>query len=75
MRMIAAVMYEQGLPAPYAESLPFRIEEVELEGPGENEVRACAIPTCLRLRACASGACRWSAGMKARGSCARSGGG
>jgi len=38
MRMTAAVMYEQGLPAPYAQSLPFRIEEVDLEGPGENEV-------------------------------------
>jgi Zn-dependent alcohol dehydrogenase len=38
MRMIAAVMYEQGLPAPYATSLPLKIEEVELEGPGEGEV-------------------------------------
>ncbi|HSV77970.1 MAG TPA: alcohol dehydrogenase catalytic domain-containing protein [Ramlibacter sp.] len=38
MRMIAAVMYEQGLAAPYAQSQPFRIEEVELEGPGEGEV-------------------------------------
>jgi len=38
MRMIAAVMYEQGLPAPYARSQPFRIEEVELEGPREGEV-------------------------------------
>ncbi|MBS7701046.1 MULTISPECIES: zinc-binding dehydrogenase [unclassified Chelatococcus] len=38
MRMVAAVMYEQGLPTPYAESTPFRIEEVSLEGPGEGEV-------------------------------------
>lgn len=38
MRMIAAVMHEQGLPAPYADSRPFRIEEVELEGAGEGEV-------------------------------------
>lgn len=38
MRMIAAVMYEQGLPMPFATSNPFRIEEVELEGPGEGEV-------------------------------------
>ena len=38
MRMTAAVMYEQGLAAPYAQSQPFRIEEVELEGPGEGEV-------------------------------------
>jgi alcohol dehydrogenase len=38
MRMIAAVMYEQGLPTPYAQSQPFRIEEVELSGPDEGEV-------------------------------------
>ena len=38
MRMTAAVMYEQGLPTPYGESQPFRIEEVDLEGPGEGEV-------------------------------------
>jgi len=38
MKMTAAVMYEQGLPTPYAESGPFRIEEVDLEGPGEGEV-------------------------------------
>ncbi|WP_238446706.1 zinc-binding dehydrogenase [Azohydromonas australica] len=36
--MTAAVMYEQGLPAPYAQSKPFRIEQVELDGPGEGEV-------------------------------------
>jgi Zn-dependent alcohol dehydrogenase len=36
--MIAAVMYEQGLPMPYAQSMPFRIEEVDLEGPGDGEV-------------------------------------
>ncbi len=38
MRMTAAVMYEQGLPTPYIDSKPFRIEDVELEGPGEGEV-------------------------------------
>lgn len=38
MRMTAAVMYAQGLPAPYALSRPFRIEEVELDGPGDGEV-------------------------------------
>ncbi|NDA45745.1 MAG: alcohol dehydrogenase [Alphaproteobacteria bacterium] len=38
MQMKAAVMYEQGLPAPYAESLPYRIQDVELEGPGEDEI-------------------------------------
>jgi len=36
--MTAAVMYEQGLPAPFAKSNPFRIEEVELDGPGEGEL-------------------------------------
>ena len=38
MRMLAAVLYEQGLPAPYADSQPFRIDEVDLEGPGPGEV-------------------------------------
>ncbi|MFT3816591.1 MAG: alcohol dehydrogenase catalytic domain-containing protein [Rubrivivax sp.] len=38
MKMIAAVMDEQGLPAPYAESRPYRIEEVELESPSERQV-------------------------------------
>lgn len=38
MRMTAAVMYEQGLPKPYVQSTPFRIEDVDLEGPGEGEV-------------------------------------
>ncbi|WP_323032479.1 zinc-binding dehydrogenase [Paracoccus sp. (in: a-proteobacteria)] len=38
MRMTAAVMFEQALPVPYAKSRPFRIEEVDLEGPGEGEV-------------------------------------
>lgn len=38
MRMLAAVMYEQGLPKPYAATHPFRIEEVELEPPGAGEV-------------------------------------
>jgi Zn-dependent alcohol dehydrogenase len=38
MRMIAAVLHEQGLPMPYAKSLPFRIEEVELQAPGPGEV-------------------------------------
>jgi Zn-dependent alcohol dehydrogenase len=38
MRMTAAVMYEQGLPTPYVTSTPFRIEEVDLEGPADDEV-------------------------------------
>jgi alcohol dehydrogenase len=38
MKMTAAVMHEQALPAPYASSQPFRIEEVELDPPGPGEV-------------------------------------
>lgn len=38
MKMTAAVMYEQGLPRPFADSLPLRIERVDLDGPGEGEV-------------------------------------
>lgn len=38
MKMLAAVMYEQGLPLPFAQSQPFRIEEVDLDGPGEGEL-------------------------------------
>jgi alcohol dehydrogenase len=38
MRMIAAVMHEQGLPQPFEESRPFRIEEVDLDPPGPGEV-------------------------------------
>jgi len=38
MRMTAAVMSEQGRPPPYAASQPFKIEDVDLEGPGVDEV-------------------------------------
>lgn len=38
MKMTAAVMHEQGLPKPYRVTQPFRIEEVDLSGPGEMEV-------------------------------------
>ena len=38
MKMQAAVLYEQGLPRPYADSQPLRVETVDLEGPGEGEV-------------------------------------
>ena len=38
MRMTAAVMFEQGLALPFAQSKPFRIEEVELDPPGPGEV-------------------------------------
>jgi len=36
--MTAAVMYQQGLTAPFAQSKPFHIEEVELDGPGDDEI-------------------------------------
>jgi alcohol dehydrogenase len=38
MKMTAAVLYEQGLPRPYADSRPLKLETVDLEGPGEGEV-------------------------------------
>ena len=38
MRMTAAVLYEQGLPRPYADSRPLRVETIDLDGPGEGEV-------------------------------------
>jgi alcohol dehydrogenase len=38
MKMTAAVLYEQGLPRPYADSRPLRVESVDLEGPGDGEV-------------------------------------
>lgn len=38
MKMTAAVMYEQGLPQPFERSQPFKIEQVELDSPGEGEV-------------------------------------
>lgn len=38
MRTQAAVLYEMEKPAPYAESQPLVIEEVELSGPGRGEV-------------------------------------
>jgi Zn-dependent alcohol dehydrogenase len=38
MKITAAVMHEQGLPQPFAQSQPFRIERVDLEGPGPEEV-------------------------------------
>ena len=38
MKIKAAVLHEVGKPAPYAESRPLVIEELELEKPGEGEV-------------------------------------
>jgi alcohol dehydrogenase len=38
MKMTAAVLYEQGLPRPYASSAPLKLETVDLDGLGEGEV-------------------------------------
>jgi len=38
MKMRAAVLREQGLPRPYAETVPLSVEEVALDGPIEGEV-------------------------------------
>jgi alcohol dehydrogenase len=38
MRMTAAVLHEQGRPAPFAMSAPFAVEQVAIEGPGEGEI-------------------------------------
>ena len=38
MKTKAAVLTEMGKPFPYAESLPLRVDEITLAGPGENEV-------------------------------------
>ena len=38
MKVRAAVLREMGLPAPYAQSRPIRITEVELDPPGVGEV-------------------------------------
>jgi len=38
MKIRAAVLEQSGLPAPYAESRPLKVRDVELAGPGEGEV-------------------------------------
>ena len=38
MKTLAAVLRQRGLPAPYAQSQPLIIEELELDPPGEGEV-------------------------------------
>lgn len=38
MKIKAAVLEEMGLPTPYAQSLPLRVQSVDLEGPGHGEV-------------------------------------
>lgn len=38
MKTRAAVLYEMGLPSPYAESKPLKIETLELDEPKQNEV-------------------------------------
>ena len=39
MKIRAAVLETMGLPAPYAESRPLKIREVEIDPPGHGEVR------------------------------------
>jgi Zn-dependent alcohol dehydrogenase len=48
MKVRAAVLREMGLPAPYAESRPLRIESLELDAPGSGEllVRVSAAGLC-----------------------------
>ena len=48
MKVRAAVLREMGLPAPYADSRPLEVTEVELEGPGPGEllVRVGAAGLC-----------------------------
>ncbi|HEX4893011.1 MAG TPA: alcohol dehydrogenase catalytic domain-containing protein, partial [Hyphomicrobiaceae bacterium] len=38
MKIRGAVLYEQGLPRPYAQSKPLKIETLDLEGPRAGEV-------------------------------------
>ena len=38
MKIKGAVLYEQGLPRPYAKSQPLKIETLDLEGPRAGEV-------------------------------------
>jgi alcohol dehydrogenase len=38
MKIRAAVLHQMGAPAPYAQSKPLKIEELELDPPGEGEV-------------------------------------
>lgn len=37
MRIRAAVLHQMGAPAPYAQSRPLKIEELELDPPGEGD--------------------------------------
>ena len=38
MKIKAAILKEMGLPMPYAESLPLKVEEINLESPGPGGV-------------------------------------
>jgi alcohol dehydrogenase len=48
MKIKAAVLEQMGLPAPYSESRPLRVQDVELEGPGPGEalIRIVAAGLC-----------------------------
>ncbi len=50
MKVTAAVLRELGKPAPYAESLPLAVTELELAGPGQGEllIRMHRLPEAVR---------------------------
>ncbi len=70
MKIRAAVLYEMGLPAPYAESKPLKIETLELDPPGKGKSwsaygrQAYATRTCPSSMEAALGRCRWHSAMK-----------
>jgi len=79
MKMRAAVLRTAGLPAPFADSKPFEVTEVDLSGPGPGEVlvRIAAAGICHsdlsavtgdrgELARCASGAGRTCASPHGR---------
>ena len=65
MKIKAAVLRAMGAPAPYAQSKPLSIEEVELDPPGPDEVLVkvaaadCAIPIFPSSTATGRARCRW----------------
>ena len=56
MKIRAAVLETLGLPAPYAQSRPLKIREVEIDPPGHGEVRVRVLAAGL----CHSWTCRSS---------------
>ena len=74
MKIKAAVLNAIGAKAPYAESKPLTIEEVELAAPGHGEVlvkigaAGFVTPICRSSTATGRGRCRWRWDMKQRAS-------